>query len=812
MPLPSLRANLAALLVLMAFGCGPCSAPPSLPAELVAGPAEGRLTESGEQVVVPVRLSRAPEAEVHVEISSSDEGEATVSPSSLTFTADNWNAPQQVLVTGVNDDLVDGDASIEVVLSVSATEDAAYKALQPTRVALVNIDDETAGATVTEASGPTTEAGGQATFTVVLHAEPSHDVRVALSSSNPEEGTVAPAELTFTPVNWKAPQTVAVTGVDDDVADGEQEFQISVSFQSEDPAFAALAPATVTVRNTDNDSAGFTVGAASGPTTEAGGQASFMVVLNSQPRSGVTVHFASLDESEATLSLSELSFTTVNWNAPQTVLVTGVDDALADGNQPYEITFSATTSDDAAYAALTPANVSFSNTDDDSPGFVISPVSGPTTEAGGQASFTVALTSEPFADVTVNFASNDLGEGTLSASSLVFTAANWNAPQTVLATGVDDALADGNQQWAVAFSATTGDDAAYAALTPANVSFSNNDDDSAGIVVSAISGPTTEAGGQASFTVVLTSEPFADVTVNFGSNDVGEGTLSVSSLVFTPVNWNAPQTVLVSGVDDALADGNQPYAIAFTATGSSDAAYAALTPMNVAVSNTDNDSAGITVSSISGPTTEAGGQAVFAVVLTSEPFANVTVTFGSNDTTEGTVHPTGLTFTAANWNAPQTVTLTGVDDATADGNQPYAIVFSATTSTDAAYAAITPFNVNVTNTDNDSAGIAVSAVTGPTTEAGGQATFSVALTSEPFADVTVNLASSDLTEGMVSASSLIFTSANWNAPQTVTLTGVDDALADGNHPWTRDVLRDDQHRRRLCGAHPGERRGEQHGQ
>src|SRR5690606_33902152 len=102
------------------------------------------------------------------------------------------------------------------------------------------------------------------------------------------------------------------------------------------------------------------------------------------------------------------------------------------------------------------------------------------------------------------------------------------------------------------FSATTSSDAAYAALTPANVAVTNVDNDSAGITVSAISAVTTEAGGQAQFTVVLNSEPFDDVTLNFASNDAGEGIVSSPTMTFTAADWSTPQTVTVSGQDDEL--------------------------------------------------------------------------------------------------------------------------------------------------------------------------------------------------------------------------------------------------------------------
>ena len=67
----------------------------------------------------------------------------------------------------------------------------------------------------------------------------------------------------------------------------------------------------------------------------------------------------------------------------------------------------------------------------------------------------------------------------------------------------------------------------------------------------------------------------------------------------------------------------------------------------------------------------------------------MTIGLSSSDTTEGTVSPASLTFTAANWNTAQTVTVTGVDDAVDDGAiRAYTIVTAAATSGDADYSGL----------------------------------------------------------------------------------------------------------------------------
>ncbi|WP_094583979.1 Calx-beta domain-containing protein [Synechococcus sp. BO 8801] len=233
-----------------------------------------------------------------------------------------------------------------------------------------------------------------------------------------------------------------------------------------------------------------------------------------------------------------------------------------------------------------------------------------------------------------------------------------------------------------------------------------------GITVTPTSGlVTTEAGGSATFTVVLDSQPTANVTVGIASSDATEGSTNVSSLTFTPANWNVAQTVIVTGADDNIIDGTVAYSIVTAAATSSDPNYNGFNAANVSVSNTDNDTAGVTVSPTGGLfTSEGGGTAGFSVRLTSQPTANVSISIASSDSTEGSTNVSSLTFTPANWNVFQFVTVTGVDDGVVDGNIAYTILTGATTSTDANYSGLVVADVGVTNVDNDAASFSISDV------------------------------------------------------------------------------------------------------
>ncbi len=99
----------------------------------------------------------------------------------------------------------------------------------------------------------TTEAGGSATFDVVLEDEPTGDVTIQISSSNLQEGQVSPSTLVFTPGTWNTPQTVTITGVEDNDDDGDQAYSIQFTISSSDPIYDTRTIQDLPVTNQNND-------------------------------------------------------------------------------------------------------------------------------------------------------------------------------------------------------------------------------------------------------------------------------------------------------------------------------------------------------------------------------------------------------------------------------------------------------------------------------------------------------------------------------------------------------------------------------
>ncbi|MDM8528045.1 FG-GAP-like repeat-containing protein [Anaerolineales bacterium HSG24] len=448
---------------------------------------------------------------------------------------------------------------------------------------------------------------------------------------------------------------------------------------------------------------GATLSAMSGNTGEDGTSGTFTMTLTSPPEADVSIPILSSDPTEGKVSPAIVTFTPTDWNIPQTITATGVDDNLTDGNQTYTIQTGMSSSADISYHNLDFADVTVINMDNDSPGFNVSSISGDTGEDGTTATFTIKLNTEPTAEVTIPLSSSDSGEGSVSPMSVAFSPNNWNIAQTVTVTGVDDMVTDGDQTYTIKTGSSSSTDSNYNNLDPADVTVINMDNDTSGITVSEISGDTGEDGTSATFTIKLNTKPTAEVTIPLSSSDSGEGTVSPMSVTFSPNNWSIAQTVTVIGVDDNLTDGNQTYTIQTGNSSSTDSSYNDLDSADVTVINVDNDSPGITVSKISGDTGEDGTTATFTIKLNTEPTAEVTISLSSSDSGEGTVSPMSVTFSPNNWSIAQTVTVTGVDDNLVDGNQTYTIQTGKSSSTDSNYNNLDPADLSLINMDNDSA-------------------------------------------------------------------------------------------------------------
>lgn len=164
-----------------------------------------------------------------------------------------------------------------------------------------------------------------------------------------------------------------------------------------------------------------------------------------------------------------------------------------------------------------------------------------------------------------------------------------------------------------------------------------------------------------------------------------------------------------------------------------------------------------------------GSSAVFAVRLATAPASNVTVTTSrlSGDADLSVSNGASLTFTPANYNLPQIVTIAAAEDADVDNDSAVFRVLA---------PGIATYDVIVNGIDNDNPQLVVS-TSNLTLNEGGSNTFTVRLANAPANNVSVTVARSagDTDVTVSNGASLTFTPANYATTQTVTISAAEDA-------------------------------------
>jgi hypothetical protein len=400
---------------------------PPAPAFAIVTSADTVFVPEGGTASLGVKLSARPTGTVVVTLvrSGGDADLSIQSGSVLTFTTSNWAAYQTATFAAANDaDVVAGSA--DVIVYVSAGASAPLKTLKA-----VEIDDD-ALAFVLDRSALTVPEGGTAQFRVRLGSQPPSSVSaiVSRSSGDSDIGVQSGNSLIFTTASWNVDQTVTLSAAGDaDVLDGTATIRVRVS------SGPAVPDAFLAATEQDNGTLFLSVDADTVLVPEAG-TAAFHVKLTSQPPADlqVAVSRSGGDADITVQSGGALTFTASNWNVDQTVTLAAAADAGVD-NGAATILVHATSDPTVPDVTLVAREV-----DDDALYFVLDSDTVTVVE-GSTVEFRVKLGNQPPANVAVSVSrlSGDEETSVQSGASLVFTAANWNAYQTVvLAAGQDE--------------------------------------------------------------------------------------------------------------------------------------------------------------------------------------------------------------------------------------------------------------------------------------------------------------------------------------------------------------------------------------
>lgn len=507
------------------------------------------------------------------------------------------------------------------------------------------IDDDIPGVTVTNISGDTSEDLDTASFTVTLNTEPTDPVTILLSSSDATEGAV-PASITIPAASWDTGVTVTVTGVDDDVVDGDVTYTINTgNVTSDDPNYDGLTGAdvaNVTVANNDNDAVGINVGTISGNTSEDGTTATFLVTLDSEPTAAVTIALSSSDDTEGTVP-ANVTLNAGNWQTGATVTVTGVDDTAVDGDIEYTIITGNVTSTDANYNALDgsdAANVTVINDDDDAFEASVQSTTASANEnpvSNGVFTIDLGAVNQTGGPVTVNYAMSGTATEGLDYSNLSGTVSIPNNQRTATVTiaPINDSDIENNET--VILTISPGADYTIAAQNNATVIIISDDANIARITAS--DDTAAESNGSLAtgeFTINLNSpnNTGSAITVNYTIS--GTATNGVD---YTEINGNAvvipngsqSAVITIIPTNDQLQEESEDVTI--TLEDGTGYELGSVASHSASVIIEDNDQATLTISNATVNENVASGELLFNVVLDLAVVGGTTVSYSFDDET-----------------------------------------------------------------------------------------------------------------------------------------------------------------------------------
>ncbi len=707
----------------------------------------------------------------------------------------NGNASGTVTITPVDDSNATGTRTVTVTGTLPlATTDYFYGVGDGEFVistATLTILDNDVAIEVSRGTGALALTEGDNTaYTVALAGQPTGAVVVDVTSDDAGAVAVAPAALTFSATTWNTGQAVTVRAVSDvDSTDETVTVTHAVDDANSADEFDPAPDVTFMVNVTDrNPEIVVSRGTGALALTEYG-DAAYTVTLTQQPTGAVVVDVTSDDTGAVTVAPAALTFSATTWNTGQAVTVRAVSDADSDAET---VTVTHAVNDGASADEFDPAP---------------------------DVTFTVNVTDRntPRSTFTVSFGANIHGvsggvPAVAGTRSITLNAVNnfnwgpflnriWACTKTVTPTTQDlSYLASGCTQ-------LSGGGSGDQTTTTRNLPITQTMIDNGGFVIAArseirimyaawvpLSTPKTptlvlsptsimENGGVSTVTATLSSAPTAAVTLTVAAAAVspavaGDFTLSTAAtLTFAASATTSTGTVTLTAVNNAVFAADKRVTVSGTVA-STDGLVVA--PADVTLTITDDDSSPLTLLRIQDRTPGRTGNTDFSfspaccsgTAYTATVPATVTaVQLRVNAGSAHQIHRReGLTGSfSPGTDADHTLSTTG------------ATVIQVQLR-DGPTTVLQTFTVTIYK-----AGVAVGAVSGQATEAGGTATFTVRLTGPPSANVRIGVSSGDSGEGRVAPTALDFTTATWNTAQTVTVTGVDDSVPDGTVTWDVDL-------------------------
>ena len=520
--------------------------------------------DEGDNVTIKVKLSADPERQVIIPITKAKQDGASDAdftvPADVTF--ESGDTEKTFTFTATHDTVDDDDESVKLAFNTSSLDRVSDGT--PAEATVSIGDDDDPPVTVSfEFDTYSVDEGSTVDYKVILSADPERQVVIPITKtdlggvSNTDDYSGVPENVTFE--SGDTEQTFTFTATQDTVDDDGESVTLGFDTSLLDRVSEGTTNET-TVSIDDDDVPSVEVSFESATySVDEGDDVTIKVKLSADPERQVIISITASEQGSADTSDYSgvpIDVTFESGETEQTFTFTAEQDTVDDDNESVLLRFD-TDLPDQVSEGITNNEATVSIDDDDVPSVEVSfELASYSVNEGSTVEIKVKLSADPERQVIIPITTNDQDSAgsndyTPMPNNVTFQPGETELILDFIAT--DDSLDDDGESVKLSFGSQLPDQVDPG--TPDETTISINDDDGASVKVTPTSLTITEGGSQ-NYTVVLTSQPTADVTVTITAPTNPDVSVNKTTLTFTDSTWDDEQTVTVSAAQDtdALAE------------------------------------------------------------------------------------------------------------------------------------------------------------------------------------------------------------------------------------------------------------------
>jgi len=308
-------------------------------------------------IVIDVSLNAEPVSNVDLSVVPTQSGRVTISSTPIVFTPTDWATPQQITLSGVNNNVFNAPETIDLSFSFTSGGGGANNVSYDYQEKRTFTMYDASKAIFVESNSITITEGSTGSFDISLSTRPVGDNTLTFSTSSSYIGSIAP--IIFDTTNWSNNQTIAVPTIESDYAvDLNDTLVISSDVAGFDDVSIPITITNTTVANMTLSVTELSV--------NEGGQATFEVSLTSKPVNVVTLDLTLNNTTNFSIDKSQLVFNSnTATGTTQIVTLSGIEDSDATGNIDSTIDIAVNGSSSSEYKGVSSKTVNITLVDNE---------------------------------------------------------------------------------------------------------------------------------------------------------------------------------------------------------------------------------------------------------------------------------------------------------------------------------------------------------------------------------------------------------------------------------------------------------------